>query len=351
MESKGYTIPEVILDKAEEGDLIKIKKAYDKMLEPKVLGKVANKAGELIPSNIKKTITEAKDNITEKELYIKSMEYLAKSFNQLEKLAAKFTLSRTEIVKRVNEIVNDNEITSLEEICLAREYDIFELVNKYKNADLVATIVEGGVCGYIGFVGLLPNLVLSTFLYYRAVQSVALFYGYDIKHDSTELQIASEVFTNALSPRNNTDSELSSVIAKVMLITETTTVKQTVKKGWTAMANKDAVTLLLTQMRALANAAARKALNNAGKKGLEETMFTNVFEQIGKGLTQKNIGKAVPFLGAFIGATIDTAQMSQVIEYANLFYAKRFILEKEERVYKLIGRELPEIVIESDETE
>ncbi len=48
------------------------------------------------------------------------------------------------------------------------------------------------------------------------------------------------------------------------------------------MANKDAVTLLLTQMRALTNAAAKKALNNA-EKGLDETMFTNVFEQIGKG--------------------------------------------------------------------
>ena len=47
MESKGYTIPEVILDKAEEGDLIKIKKAYDKMLEPKVLGK--SKAGKIRP--------------------------------------------------------------------------------------------------------------------------------------------------------------------------------------------------------------------------------------------------------------------------------------------------------------
>ncbi len=111
-----------------------------------------------------------------------------------------------------------------------------------------------------------PNLVLSTFLYYRAVQSVALFYGYDIKHDSTELQIASEVFTNALSPRNNTDSELSSVIAKVMLITETTTVKQTVKKGWTAMENKDAVTLLLNQMRALTNADEKKELKNYEKR-------------------------------------------------------------------------------------
>lgn len=351
METKKYIIPEVILDKAEEGDLIKIKKAYEKMLEPKAIGKLANKAGELIPTSVKEKIIEFKDDLTEQEMYIKAMEYLAKSFNKLEKLASKATLSRTQVVKKVNEIVCDNEIKSLEEICLAREYDIYELVNKYKNADLIATIVEGGALGAVGFAGLIPNLILSTFLYYRAVQSIALFYGYDIKHDSTELQIASEVFTNALSPRNNTDSELSSVIAKVMLITEITTVKQTVKKGWTAMANKDAITLLLAQMRALANVAARKALDKAGKKGLEETMFTNVFEQIGKGLTQKNIGKAVPFVGAFIGATIDTAQMSQVIEYANLFYAKRFILEKEERVYKLVGEELPEIIIESDKIE
>lgn len=64
------------------------------------------------------------------------------------------------------------------------------------------------------------------------------------------------------------------------------------------------------------------------KKGLDETMFTNVFEQIGKGFVIKNIGKAVPFVSAFIGATIDTAQMSQVIEYANLFYAKGLFSRK-----------------------
>jgi len=58
---------------------------------------------------------------------------------------------------------------------------------------------EGGATGYFGFAGLPLNLVLSMFLYYRAVQSIAMFYGYDVKHDSAELVIAGEVFMSALS--------------------------------------------------------------------------------------------------------------------------------------------------------
>lgn len=348
METKVYNIADPILDKAEEGDLIKLKIAYDKMVEPKAMSKMAAKVGDIIPDGMKQAAKKAKDGLTEQAIFVKSMEYLGKSFSQLEKVAAKSTLSTNEIIKRINALVPDNDITTLDEICLAKEYTIYDLVNKYKNADLAATVVEGGALGAAGFVGLLPNLVLSTFLYYRAVQSVALFYGYDVKNNPDELQIAGEVFTNAISPRNNTDSELSSVMAKVMLITEATTIKQTVKKGWSAMASKDTVTLLLTQMRALAHASAKKALEKAGKKGLEESAFKNVFEQIGKSLAQKNIGKAVPIFGAFVGATLDTVQMQKIIDYANIFYAKRFILEKQERIIALTGDEPTEIIVAAE---
>ena len=104
------------------------------------------------------------------------------------------------------------------------------------------------------------------------------------------------------------------------------------------MAEKGGVHLLLTQMRALANTAAKKALEKAGKKGLEKTVFTEVFEQLGKKLTQKSIGKAIPKFGAVIGATIDTAQMIQILKYADVFYNKRFLLEKEERINMLLGK-------------
>jgi len=63
--------------------------------------------------------------------------------------------------------------------------------------------VEGGTTGAFGFWGLQFNIVLSIFLYFRAVQSIAMFFGYDIKNGSAELVIASEVFTNALSPAQN----------------------------------------------------------------------------------------------------------------------------------------------------
>ena len=45
----------------------------------------------------------------------------------------------------------------------------------------------------------------------------------------------------------------------------------------------------------------------------------------------------MPYVDAFIGATIDTAQMVQITQYAEIFYHKRFILEKEARISVLIG--------------
>jgi hypothetical protein len=82
---------------------------------------------------------------------------------------------------------------------------------------------------------------------------------------------------------------------------------------------------------------AKKALEKAGKQGLEKAAVSEVFEQIGKKLTQKSIGKAIPYVGAVIGAAIDTAQMVQIIQYAQVFYGKRFILEKESRILALDG--------------
>ena len=73
---------------------------------------------------------------------------------------------------------------------------------------------------------------------------------------------------------------------------------------------------------------AKRALEKAGEAGLENAMFRGVFEQIGKRLTQQAVKKAVPVVSAAIGAFFDTAQMNKVLDYADVFYQKRFILEK-----------------------
>ena len=165
-----------------------------------------------------------------------------------------------------------------------------------------------------------------------------MFYGYDVKNDSTELVIASEVFTNALSPStSDANNEATNIIGKIMLMSQAAVVKQTAKKTWTDMAARGGIPLLLAQMRALAHKSAQKALQNVGAKGLENNIFKEAFEQIGRKLTLKAIGKAEPIASTVTCALIDTAQMKKVLEYADIFYQKRFIVEKESRISNLIG--------------
>lgn len=337
MDTKTYAIPDLIIDAKEDKQLISLTEEYNKMTAPSKTSLLMQRVGEKVPTVLKDSFGIAKDKVTEADVFVEALKLLGKGFEKIESYAAKVTLTEEQIVNKVNEVVPDNEITSLDEICLARGYDISALVNKNKFVDIIASLLEGGALGAAGFAGLPFNLILSTFLFYRAVQSIALFYGYDIKNDPAELQIASEVFMSALNPKGKNKSELSNTIAKVMLLSTVTSVKQTVKKGWTAMAEKGGIHLLIVQMRALANSAAKNALQKAGKQGLQKTAFTEVFEQIGKKLTQKSIGKSIPYIGAFIGATLDTAQMIQIINFANTFYNKRFILEKEARINDLVN--------------
>ena len=71
-----------------------------------------------------------------------------------------------------------------------------------------------------------------------------------------------------MSPaKDSVNNEMNNIISKVMVLTESSIVKQTAKKTWTDMASRGGIPLLITQMRALANKAAEKALEKAGQKG------------------------------------------------------------------------------------
>lgn len=344
MKGKYYEIPKPLINKKEEKELALLTVRYKKITSPSRISKASKQICEYIPESIKNAGKSVGNNISQAELYKQCMKVVAEGFSVLEKQAAKMTISESAIVKKVNLLTESNEITSLSEICLSRGYNISNLVAKYRIKDLGLALFEGGATGAFGFPGLPFNLVLSTFLYYRAVQSIAMFYGYNVKDDSGELIIAGDVFMNTLSPSSKGPNEVSSIISKIMVITETTAIKQTAKKTWTDMASRGGMGVLLTQMRALANKAAQKALEKAGQKGMEESVFKGVFAQIGKGLTKKAIGKAVPVVGAIIGGLFDTAQMNTVIEYADVFYNKRFLLEKEARINELVEGGIDDII-------
>lgn len=334
---RNFNVPNPVINTKEVEALNILTEKYNKLIGPSKINQLGAKAEQIIPERIKKFGNDISLNISEKKLYIQMMNIIGSGFKAIEEQAAKFSISKKQILSKVKQF-STCEITRLNEICLVRSYDLAKLVNTYKGQDTFAAAIEGGGTGAFGFWGLPFNIVLSTFLYFRAVQSIAMFYGYDVKNDSTELVIASEVFTNALSPtKNDVNNEVTNIIGKIMLMSQAAVVKQTANKTWTDMAARGGVPLLLAQMRALANKSAQKALQNVGAKGLENNIFKEAFEQIGRKLTLKTIGKAVPIASAVIGAFIDTAQMKKVLEYADIFYQKRFILEKENRIYNLIG--------------
>ncbi len=347
--NKQYVLPVPITDLKEENSLDHLTKRYEKMIEPSKLSRLGDKVIDVVPDQVKKLGTGVMNSISEKELYVQSMKIVADGFKIVEEQAAKLTISEKAILKKVNKIVPNNNITNLNEICLARGYDISKLVSSYKTKDIGLAFAEGGVTGVFGFAGLPFNLVLSTFLYYRAVQSVAMFYGYDVKNDIDELIISSEVFMNAISPERSGVNGINDIIGKVMLISKATGVKQTAKKTWSEMASKGGVELLITQMRALAHKSAKKALEKTGNKGLEQSIFKGVFEQIGRKLTLKTVQRAVPVISGIISACFDTAQMNKVLEYANVFYNKRYILEKQYRIDSLVGIDHSETIIEYTE--
>ena len=228
----------------------------------------------------------------------------------------------------------------LEEVCFARSYDISNIVGNYKRSHVLTATLEGAATGAFGFAGIVPNLVFSLFLYFRAVQSVAMYYGYDVRNNASEMEIASSVLMSALSPQNDAaNNELTAAVGKFMVFTETTAVRQAANKTWADMIEHGGLGLMIAQIRALSNKDAQKALETAGKKGVENSVFRSILEQLGRKTTLKNTSRVMPVVGAFIGALFDTTQMKKIISYADIFYNKRFIEEKEVRLNTLIHPE------------
>ncbi len=342
-EDGKYILPEPMIDDHERDEIDFIAKRYEKMISPGMLAKAGKKASEIAPAQVKEIAGKIGDaakgtfeGFTEQECMAAAIKKAAEGFGELEKQAAKVSVSKEHVVQRINAGKQEQKVSDISQICLLRAYDVAAVTAKERLQHMGIAFVEGGGTGAVGFWGLPANLALSMLAYFRAVQSVAMFYGYDVKEDPVELVIASEVFQKAMSPGSK-GNPATDYIGKILIYAEGAGVKHAAKKGWATMIERGGAALAIAQMRALANKTAQNALENSGKKAIEAGVFKNTLEQIGRKLTLKNVGKFVPVVGAGFGALFDTAQMSTVLEFADLFYHKRFILEKEERVKKLTG--------------
>ncbi len=238
-----HELPAPLIDPAEERDLVVLDERFQRMQKPGMLAKAGGALGEMVPKEIKDAVADAADSIKAQELYRQALEVIAQGYTVVEQQASKFTLDEKAVLNVINKGITGFRVTCLEEIALLRSYELAKVVNNQKGGHLISAFLEGAVTGVPGFAGLPFNLVLSTFLFYRAVQCIAMYYGYDVKNDPAELIIAGEVFASSLMPSGSRSGGVGAAVGKVMIFAEATTVKQTAKKGWVAWRRMEAFPL------------------------------------------------------------------------------------------------------------
>lgn len=328
------------LDQKEIELLDTLTQEYEKFVESgpviKQLTKTKDKVMGLLPEKVKEITTDSLKKASDWAVIQNVIESAGKGFGTVHENTARVTFDKSKIIHFLDD--GTYKINEFEQICRLRSYHIEKnALNKRKLLDLPSAFVGGGVTGLFGLWGVPFNLAYTFFMYYRAVQAVALYYGYDVIDDPRELEFSSSVTVTCLSPHLESNAQsLGSIIGKMMFATNVTTLKESLSKlTYTQMAERGGAELLYVQIRALANSQAKKALEKAGKEGAEAGIFKNLLEQIGKRMGKETGKKAVPLLGAIIGALSDTHTMNKIIKGANLIYHKRFLFEKNIRVNAL----------------
>lgn len=275
--------------------------------------------------------------ISEAELIKQTLEVAGRGFFTLQEHSAKLTISKNSIINNISNKGN-NKITEYNKICTLRSYDIEKCISGNNHKDLLLALSEGAVTGFPGIIGLPFNLTLSFFLFFRAVQNIALYYGYDVNDDPRELEFASSVVMACFSPNAEKGTEtLGGLIGQMMLSANFDVLKSALRtKTFKQMAEGGGIELLFVQIRALAYKTAQKALDSAGKEGLEQSVFKQLLKRIGNMLPKKAAQKAIPIVGSVLDGLADTYYMSRILKGANLIYYKRFLFEKEIRVSLLL---------------
>jgi len=328
------------LDKKEEKLLEILSKEYEKFIEPgpiqKHLIKAQEKVSEITPEKWKTITAETLKKASDWEIVKNALEKAGDGFYVFQENSSRLTFNKKKIVESLNK--GRFHIEEFPEICTLRSYHIEKVsLNRRKLMDLPSAMVGGGVTGFWGLPGVPFNLAYTFFMYFRSVQAIGLYYGYDVVDDPRELEFASSVTVTCLSPQLDSEVEnLGSIISKMMVAANVSSLKESLSKlTYTQMAQKGGAELLYVQIRAFANAAAQKALKDAGKEGLEAGVFKKLLEQLGKKLPKETGKKAVPYVGAVIGAFGDAYTMNKILNGANLIYHKRFLFEKNIRIKEL----------------
>jgi len=334
--------PNPLYDARELALLTQLKTDYQRFVAPGPIAKALQSAGRglsrLTPGPLKRLISGSVDAAGQMEVFQKATRHACHCFGSWTRQTAKLTLPHHAVLRQYLKL--GYRLRSFDQICLARSYHAQQAVEKHRAENLCLAMIEGAATGAPGMVGVPLNVALSFLLYFRATQSIALLYGYDIHRDPGELQIASEVTLIALEPHlaEGKDS-LAGMIGKVMLSAELSIVTHGVATRTLGhLVERGGVELLYAQLRATAHRVALGVLERTAKGGLEAGIFRGILEQVTRHLAQQTPLRVMPIIGACLGGACDTYLMSRVLIGANLIYHKRFLFEKALRVEALRER-------------
>ena len=158
---------------------------------------------------------------------------------------------------------------------------------KYKGMALV----EGAGAGFVGLLGIPPDVVALITLNLRAVGEYATYYGFDVSSQEERLFILN-VLGLASSP---TDASKCLAMAQLVRIAQDVAMKRT----W---------------------------------KELEQHTFVQVIQQISKALgirlTKAKLAQVLPVAGAAIGGGFNAYFTAKVCDAARYLYRERFLAEK-----------------------
>lgn len=342
MSTYEYKNYEPLLDNRELEMLDKLTKEYEEFVKPGVISNALTTAqnwiSDIAPKSIQVIMNKAINAASELDMIKKALEHAGKGFLVLQSHASQLTMDKNAIVESLKS--SNKDLERYEQICALRSYNIENVVGNQDYKNLIIAFIEGSVCGAPGLPGVPFNIALSFLIYFRAVQSIALYYGYNIKDEQSELAFAATVTIQSLTPTAEKSADtLGGLLGKMMFAANLTALKSALtNKTFFEMAQKGGSELLFVQIRALANMAAQKALNKAGKDGIEAGIFKNLLEQVSKYISKETAKKAIPIVGALVGGLSDTYYMNRILKGANMVYHKRFLFEKEQRIKNLNGK-------------
>lgn len=336
-------IPYPIIDSREKELMEKLTQEYNRFAEPGLITKTTQSVqrgiNHITPQKVKNIAQKSSQGlqnsiikISEGEFIQNTLGHASKGYKGFNETLVKLTLSKTSILKDLKKV--DPNLNSFEEICLLRSYNIEERVTKIELIPILSAFVNGGATGFVGLAGIPFNLVINYFLYFRIVQNIAMYYGYDVHGDPRELEFASDVVIECLSPSKDKGAKnLAGSIGKMTLQSELFALNKSLTKGLTfeKIASRGGIETTYVQVRSFGNKAAQKALDKVGIEQMEVGVFKKMMEQVGGILTKEVTKKAIPIISSIIGAFSDVYYMKRILKGANLIYHKRFLLEKEIR--------------------